>query len=71
MKKTFVTRIKIGRALQIPPRLMKGLGVGAGDRLDFRITADGAVVVTKVRTPVQRRIDRLRARLSGKSHHQT
>ena len=63
MKETFKTRIKVGNALQIPPRVLIGLGVGAGDRLDFCIAGNGAVVVTKARTPIQKRVDRLRARL--------
>ena len=41
MKETFKTRIKVGNALQIPPRVLIGLGVGAGDRLDFRHAIHG------------------------------
>jgi bifunctional DNA-binding transcriptional regulator/antitoxin component of YhaV-PrlF toxin-antitoxin module len=63
--KKFVIRIKPGGVLTVPPAVVKRLGVTVGGDVDFiSSTGSGAISITKALSAQERRIARLRERLS-------
>lgn len=59
----FMARIKPGTRTRIPPFVMKKLGLTYGGKVNFRVTDEGKVEVTRALTPAEQRFERLRVRL--------
>lgn len=59
------TRIKLGRIITIPPIIRRRLQLAVGDQVDCRVTGRGRIEVTKVLTPIEQRIQKLRKRLGS------
>jgi antitoxin component of MazEF toxin-antitoxin module len=64
MTLNFRTRLRPGRAIRIPPSVVKRLGLSEWCEVDVRIDGN-KLVVTKAMTPTERRIKRLRDRLAS------
>jgi len=58
----FTARIKPGRILTISPIVRKRLRVAVGSRIDFRVSEEGVITVTKALTPAEQRVAKFRER---------